>query len=227
MASRRCRGKELRWPLVMGAGVLASMAALFSCAPDSGFNTIRDYDVVATHYDPNTDFKTLRTYAMPDTIVHRRDPEDTSTVGLSREHDQLILALVRDNLEDLGYEEEADPGPNRPDVYVIVSATLTKWLANASEDWWAYWGWYPYWPPSWGPGWGTHYPFPINYFYRTGTLFIDMIDDEVAEGEERVIPILWTASINGIMVDGAQGAEERLTSNIVQAFDQSPYLATY
>lgn len=226
MTGRRPTGPALRWSLIVGAAVLAAMAPLFSCAPDSGFNTLGDYDVIATHYDPNTDFKTLSTYALPDTVVHRRDPEDTSSVNLPREYDQLILTLVRGNLEALGYEEEADPGSNRPDVYVIVSATLTKWLANASEDWWAYWGWYPYWPPTWGPDWGTYYPFPANYFYRTGTLFIDMIDDEVPEGQEQLIPILWTASINGIMAGAPQGAEERLTDNIRQAFDQSPYLAT-
>jgi hypothetical protein len=226
MAGRRSQGPALWWPLILGAGALAAMAPLFSCAPDSGFNTIQDYDVVATHYDPKTDFSSLRTYSMPDTLIHRRDPEDASSVNLSREHDQLVLTLVRDNLEDLGYEEEADPGSNRPDVYVIVSATLTEWLANASEDWWDYWGWYPHWPPSWGPGWGTYYPFPINYFYRAGTVFIDMIDDEVPAGEEQIIPILWTASINGIMLDTSSGAEDRLTANIRQAFDQSPYLAT-
>ena len=81
--------------------------------------------------------------------------------------------------------------------------------------------------PSWGPGWGTWYPFPVDYFYRSGSIFIDMIDEaEIEEGEDPYISVLWTGSINGIMVDTSEGAAERLNANINQAFDQSPYLAT-
>ena len=208
------------------AGALAVLSLLFSCSPDSGFNTVGDYDVVATHYDPRANFKSLSTYAMPDTVIHFRDPDDTSSTDLSREYDGLILGIVRTNLEALGYEEEADPGANPPDVYVIVWVTLSEWLANSSEDWWDLWGWYPHWPTSWGPAWGTWYPFPVEYFYRAGSIFIDMIDEaEIEEGEEPYISVIWTGSVNGIMVDTSAGAAERLSANINQAFDQSPYLA--
>lgn len=227
MTGTRTGRGGLRRPLLMGAGALAALILLFSCSPDAGFNTVSDYDVVATYYDPDADFKSLGTYAMPDTIIHFRDPDDVSSGDLSREHDELILGLVRTNLEALGYEEETDPGSNEADVYVIVWVTLAEWLSSSTENWWDTWDWYLHWPPSWGPGWGTYYPFPIEYFYRAGSIFIDMIDEaEIEEGEEPYVKFIWAGTINGIMVDTSAGAEDRLITNINQAFDQSPYLAT-
>jgi hypothetical protein len=226
MKSTSVRRNGLRMlPLLGGAIVLALF--LLSCEPDSGFNTVADYDVVATFYEPDAVFDTLSTYAMPDTVMHFRDPDDTSSADVSREHDELILGLVRTNLAWLGWQEETDPGDNPPDVFVIVWVTTTEWLHNSSEDWWDLWDWYPHWPDAWGPGWGTFYPHPVEYFYRAGSIFVDMIDEvEIDEGEDPYISVLWTASINGILVDTSEGAQQRLTSNINQAFDQSPYLAT-
>ena len=209
------------------AGLLAAIVLLISCNPDAGFNTVGDYDVVATYYDPDADFDSLATYAMPDTIIHFRDPDGTSSEEVSRDYDELILGLVRTNLEAMGYEEETDPGSHEPDVYVVVWVTLTDWLSTSTEDWWDMWGWYPHWPVHWGPAWGSWYPFPIQYFYRAGAIFIDMVDEAVIEeGEEPYIKFIWVGTVNGIMVDTSLGATERLTTNINQAFDQSPYLAT-
>jgi hypothetical protein len=211
---------------VIGGAVLAALF-LLSCKPDSGFNTVSDYDLVATFYAQDAVFDTLNTYAIPDTVMHFRDPDDTSSDDISREFDGLLLDLVRTNFEALGYEEEADPGSNPPDVFVVVWVTTAEWLQNSSEDWWDMWGWYPHWPPAWGPGWVTLYPHPVEYFYRPGSVFIDMIDDvEIEEGEDPYILVLWAASVNGILIDTSEGARQRLTDNINQAFDQSPYLAT-
>jgi hypothetical protein len=212
--------------LLSAVGLIAALLLLLSCDPDAGFNTVSDYDVVATFYDPDADFDSLSTYAMPDTIIHFRDPEDTSDVEITREYDELVLNLVRTNLEDLGYVEEADPGENEPDVFVIVGVTMAGWLSSSTDEWWDRWGWYLHWPPSWGPAWGTWYPYPVEYYYRAGTIFIDMIDEAVLEeGEEPYIKIIWTGTVNGLMVDTSAGAQERLTDNINQAFYQSPYLA--
>ena len=216
-----------RHPLPAAAGLLAALLLLISCNPDSGFNTVSDYDVVATYYDPDADFAGLTTYTMIDTIIHFRDPNDTSSIDLPRDLDGLVLDLVRTNLEALGYVEKTFPWLEEPDVYIVVWVTMADWLSSSTDEWWDVWGWYPHWPVSWGPAWGTWYPFPIEYYYQAGTVFIDMLDEaEFAEGEEPYIKIIWTGTINGIMVDTSAGAEERLTNNINQAFDQSPYLAT-
>ena len=209
------------------AGLAWALLVLAACSPDSGFNTVSDYDVVATFYDPEARFDSLRTYAMPDTVIHYRDPDVESDEEISREYDGLVLDLVRANLEALGYVEEPNPGSTEPDVYVIVWVTMFDWLSTSPGEWWDIWGWYPHWPPSWGPAWGTWYPYPVEYFYRAGTIFVNMVDEgEFEEGQEPFISVIWTGTVNGIMVDTPGGAQARLTDNINQAFDQSPYLAT-
>ncbi len=209
------------------AGLLVALALLFSCSPDSGFNTVRDYYVVATYYDPDADFASRATYAMPDTIIYFRGPDDTSSAEPPGGRDDLILDLIRTNLAALGYAEERDPGSSEPDVFVAVSVGLVDWLSTSTADWWDRWGWYPHWPISWGPAWGIRYPFPVECFYQAGSIFIDMVDEgEIEEGEEPYIWIVWTGTINGIMADTSADAEERLIESINQAFIQSSYLAT-
>jgi hypothetical protein len=225
MTGNRTGGAGRRRALALGAGALAALILGCSCSPDPGFDTLSDYDVVATHYLPDVDFSALSTYAMPDTIIHFRDPEDDTSADLSRVHDQYILDLVRTNLEALGYTEVEYPGTTATDVFVVVWATPSDWLASSTEQWWGMWEWYL--PPSWGPDWATHYPYPVEYFYRAGSVFIDMVDRaEVEEPEEPYIQVLWTGSINGIMADTSEGAIDRLTTDVNQAFEQSPYLAT-
>lgn len=212
-------------PLAAGA-VMFMALGLTGCESDSGFNTVRDYDLVATFYAPGARFDSLMTYAMPDTVMHLRDPGDTTGTDLTAEFDDLVLELVRSNLDALGYTEATEPGSEPPDVFVVVWATTAEWLSSSSEDWWDLWRWYPHWPGTWGPGVRISYPWPVEYFYRAGSLFIDMVyQGEVDQGEDPYIQVLWTASINGIMADESPGARDRLTAGIEQAFDQSPYLA--
>ena len=225
MSRARTRRRHFLRPLAAGAGVLMALA-LAACEPDSGFNTVRDYDLVATFYATDARFDPPATYAMPDTVMHFHEPGDTSGMDLSREFDDLILELVRSNLDALGYTEETEPASNPPDVFVVVWATTTDWLSNSSQDWWNLWRWYPHWPEAWGPGVEISYPWPVEYFYRAGSLFIEMVDEgEIDEGGDPYVQVLWNASINGIMADTSTSAQDRLTAGIEQAFDQSPYLA--
>ena len=46
-------------------GLIAALVIVPSCTPDSGFNTVSDYDIVATYYAPDTEFDSLETYVMP------------------------------------------------------------------------------------------------------------------------------------------------------------------
>jgi len=218
--------RTARLPLMTALAAGALSALLPCCSPDSGFNTVADYDVVATHFNPETDFGAFNAFALPDTVVHLRAPDGESGADLSRDYDSLIVATIRENIEAMGYryvpEESLDL--HMPDVFVLVSASLAEW-ATGSGDWWERWGWYPHWPGRWGPGWRTYYPYPINYFYRSGTVFIDMFDPQQTDPEAERIFLCWTASINGLMVDMPEGARSRIVKKIDQAFIQSPYLA--
>ncbi len=201
--------KFLLAAFVLGIGLALILSA---CAPDSGFNTVADYDVVVTLYDESFNFTTVETYFLPDTIIHLGEEGDDN---LSRIYDDFILNLVRENIEALGYVE-ADTNVTDPDVYFLIDASSTDYVG------WSYW--YDYW--YWYPGWGGSYPYYPpggwypSYTFTTGSMFIRMFYEEDVDSDR----IVWTAALNGLLGDTSTGLTSRLTNNINQAFDQSPYL---
>ncbi len=219
--SRRERALRFR-PPVLALTVVGALLLLWSCTPDSGFNTASDYDVVVTHYDPDVDFQTYKTYYLADSVAYLKDPEDTSTIIRDPEIDELILATVDENLRAYGYQPmtEQDEG-NPPDLYVPVSLTTTKWLGM----YYPYYPpgyWYPWYPGYW-PGYPGYYP-PVVYEYTTGTVFFDLWDFKNPQSETETFPILWTATINGLISGDRTTGEKRIVDNINQAFKQSTYL---
>ena len=66
--------------------------------------------------------------------------------------------------------------------------------------------------------------FPIYIEYATGTLFITMVDPENTDTEEETIAVTWLAAINGLLSGSSLDMAQRITDNIDQAFQQSPYL---
>ncbi len=225
------RSLSLRRARVAGATflVFAMALALNSCGLDSGFNSVADFDVVVTIYDDEADFGALQTYAMPDSVAHLEFIEGRSGDGarVTRTYDQAILDEVAGNLEAAGYVREDDPETNGADFVVLVSVTSTDWLLWSSYGWYDYWGWYPGWD-YWGgyPGYGYGYPpcygcATVNEF-STGSVIIDMLD--VANADEEIMPIIWTAGINGLLEGTTSSIERRIVDNIEQAFEQSPYL---
>jgi hypothetical protein len=214
-------------------GVVAVAAAAFalsSCGLDSGFNSVADFDVVITVYDDTADFGALNTYAMPDSVAHldvlaaRGDD-----ARVSRAYDRVILDEVASNLEAAGYEREESPEENGADFVVLVSVTSTDWEVWASYGWYDYWGWYGGWD-YWGgyPGYGYYYP-PCYECgtvteFSTGSIIIDMLDVNNADEQNEIMPIIWTAGINGLLEGTVSSVSDRIVDNVEQAFAQSPYL---
>jgi len=197
---------------------------VMSCAPDTGFNTKADFDVVVTLYDTNVNFGAITTFDLPDSIVHLGD--QGSSDDISRAFDRLILDEVKAGLIAAGYTEEPDPGTSTPDVVVLVSAASSEWTAYVSYPGDPYWGWYPYWPP-YGPGWGTGYPYyggVYSYDFTTGSIIIDMIDTGNFSLGDKDARSVWAAGINGVVGDTNASTKARIKSNIAQVFDQSGYL---
>ncbi|UCC73848.1 MAG: DUF4136 domain-containing protein [Gemmatimonadota bacterium] len=215
-------------PSVLVLALALALAA--GCYPGT-VTDVQQLDLVGTLWDANADWGTFQTYVMPDTVIHLVG-EDQDMLPVRRDLDQDILDLVRANIEDYGYVLEPDPETNPPDVVFLVSVTASEnWYGWIGYPWWDYWGWWPgwgYYPPGWGPGWGWGYPCCGNIVvggYTTGTLFVDMVDANNADIEEEIVPILWTAAMNGLVVDATTAAAlSRLTTGINQAFAQSPYL---
>jgi hypothetical protein len=177
---------------------------LVSCYPGDAL-TPADTDVIATFFNPNADFSTKMTYAIPDSVA--RIDENGNPISDPGQFDQQIINGIKENLQQLGYTEEQNPA--NADVLVVAFVTTTTWASGGCYSWWYGW-WYPY------PGWC----YPVVYTYSTGTVLIAMADPQNQESSDA----LWVAGINGILEDTSSGISTRINNNIDQAFKQSPYL---
>ena len=106
---------------ILSLGII--ICSLGSCYPDSKDLTIDDLDVALSFYDDQTNFDNFTTYSMPDSVVVLDELSNQTGTG---KFDDQILASVRSNIEALGYQEEADPENNAPDVLVLVSKVINN-----------------------------------------------------------------------------------------------------
>ncbi len=189
------------------------MINLTSCYTDYGL-TSADYDIVLTKYVKTTDFQSLKTFSLVDSVFHiTGDEDEPDSELLSRQYDRLIISTIRTNMLDLGYTEIVDPtDQNKPAVVIAIQALGTQ------VDQYYTGGYYPGW--GWGGYWGGYYPpYVGKTTYYVGTIYIDYFD--VAASEINLVAP-WYATINGLLNVG--GTESRITNSINQAFNQSPYL---
>ena len=214
---------------LLGVTGLFISAFFTSCYPGDDVS-YSDLDLVITAHDQDMDFNQLNSYYLFDSVVHIIDTlDEESNVEISRQFDGMILNLVKQNMNDYGYDLVEDPQNNPPDVALTVSSMATKntyvyyyypyyywgwgWGYYKST---AYYGWGWYYPPYWGGGYVTS--------YTIGTLIMNMHDVRDATPETDSIPTIWTGDINGLLGSSASTTESRLNYNINKAFEQSPYL---
>jgi len=203
-----------------------SVAGLLSgCYPDK-IDYVDEYDVAGTMYDEKADFSSYTTFHVLDTVMHMtEDGEDDPNI--SREYDEFILQLIRDNMSDKGYTEMETPDSlTVPDLEILVQVMSTDFYSYFSY-WYDYWSWYPGWD-WWYPGyaWYPSYPwYPGGGYYNsytTGSLIMELLDTEVS-GEENP-GIVWMGIVDGLLVKNTSTARARLEKQINQTFIQSPYL---
>jgi len=182
-----------------------TLVTLQSCYPGEEL-TYEDTDIVATFYDNATDFSTLLTYAMPDSVIHVAD-SSLATGNVNRTYDQQILNEIEENLQRMGFTEAASP--DVADIHVAALATTTTWVSGGCYGgYWSYW--YPYY--SWC--------YPVYYTYTIGTIIIVMAQPD-KPGDNKGV---WVAGLNGLLSDAYTNTSSRINKNIDQAFNQSPYL---
>jgi hypothetical protein len=206
------------------AGSLAALILiplfLSSCYPDYGMST-SDYDIIVTRYDKDVNFKSFKTYAMPDSVFHifPKDEDDT----INRDYDKEVIARVKDNMDKLGYEHDVPADSDhvtKETVVVIISATNSTYQGYSYYPGWGYPGW------GWGyPGWGYYPGWAVPYQYSTGTIIVEMYDGSRFDEETEIAPIIWVGGINGLTSGSSPSSiKSRIISSIDQAFNQSPYL---
>jgi hypothetical protein len=182
-------------------GSLLLAVLLFTgCYPETP-DYIEEYDLIYTDRSPTFDFQAANTYALPDSVVLITGNLDDGELPemVNAQYGDLIIQQIRDNMDSRGWTEVAATA--EPDVVIL------------------YWGWYY---PYYGYGYGGYYP-TYATSYETGTLFMQMNDPSDISGTGSV-PIVWMGVINGL-VEGSQASiNERVLTDIDQAFAQSEYL---
>jgi hypothetical protein len=210
---------QMNWLIILVVGISA-MFFLWSCYPDSGLNSVGDYDLVITQYDPDQDFSEFVNFVMPDSIIHIVDEDQDDDI--SREYDEQILERIADNMSGLGYTEIDTSDAQTADVILLVSVTTTDWKGYSYYPgyggWWGWWG-YPSYP------WYPYYPgYAVPYNFTTGSILIEWIDVDDYDPVDDTLPVRWGAVVNGLLDDTESNIRVRLNRDIDQAFNQSPYL---
>ena len=202
-----------------------AFALLTGCYPDK-IDYVDEYDIAATAYDEEADFSSYTTFHLLDTIIHLTDDGEDDP-NFTREHDEFILDLIRDNMLAKGYTEMESPDSlNMPDLMLFTEALSSDYYQYWGY-YWDYWGWYGGWG-YWYPGypWYPSYPWYPGYVtsYSTGTLMIEIADMTDYDPEDRTIGMKWLGIIDGLLVTNSTSTRQRIEKQINQLFEQSDYL---
>jgi hypothetical protein len=215
--------------------VLALLCALGAPACGPQPFAAAEIDVIATRLGAGSDFGGLVTFAMPRDVVDLCDelaeipPGGVAGAGglgggssiddyetcrpPDHSQDAAILEQVRFQLEALGYQEvESDADPDFAVVIGLVAQTeLRVWegvpWCDAHELF----------TGCWKPDYEYPYRVPL------GALMVDFVLPEPSM-DQREFVSTWTAVLAGLGLPDAAD-EDRVTTAIATAFEQSPYLA--
>jgi hypothetical protein len=210
--------------LCVGALIVAAWVGA-GCYPGE-IDSASQTDVVLTFHAPNANFTANQTLAMPDSIV---DVGVAAGAGSTFDHqyDAQILAKIKTEFEAQGYTFPTNPAGT--DAVVVVSGiTVDNYQAWSGYPWYPYWGWWPYWPAGYGAGSNWYYPWTpvVVTSYKSGTLFINLVDPDVPPASAGDLASIWGAALNGMLEGTNTEILSRIGNNIQQAFIQSPYLKT-
>ena len=213
---------RIRIPHGLEVGVLATLAAvliLAGCYPGSP-SSLDEVGLVVTHRNPEGTHTGLLTYAMIDTVVELKNPDESSSEPLDRQYDQVILESLQEQLANAGFRR-VDYEQVRPDAWVRVG--------SVQSDVWIYWQNWGYWGGYWGPGYRPPYSPSIGVAnFKQGPVTWELLDlrgipEPIPPDPEPVVN--WLAGINGAIQGGSASTNENsIRSGIQQAFVQSPYI---
>ena len=204
---------------------LLILPALSGCYPE-GAEYTDELDIVYTNYYDQFPFNSKQTYAIPDSVIkitgdNFEDPDgDNKPTFVPASYAVPILAQINQNMAANGWQRVNKN--NNPDVVFLVSTMTTTNLYYYYD--WYYWDW---WYTGWAPWWGWYYPgyYPPVYVegYRSGSVFMQIIDSKAAPQADNV-SVVWSGIINGLAEGTTTDIVGRLQTGIDRAFAQSPYL---
>ncbi len=207
----------------------ACLWLLQSCYP-GGAETINELDLVATSYDQNYDFAKVRTYVLPDSVVHIKDQYGRDLINPA--FDEYVLREIANQMEVRGFVrlDSANSANQKADVVVLAAvSSSTNVNVSSAGGLWDSWGWYSGWGSyGVGPGYGYGYPGYYNPVvvtsYKEGSMIIQMVDPNQASPGNKTVPTVWVASFSGLLEGSQSSILDRIRGSIQRAFTQSPYL---
>lgn len=202
--------------------VVLFAVATWSCQTEPDSEMLIDQMVVSTNFDPEADFSSYTTFAIPsDTIgFQSNSSSDTIITASNSDFPRPVLSAIRNNIEQLGYtrvgrNEDPDIGVN-----VMVVNDYNVFQDIVYPNYYGYPGSY-YYPGYYGYGSYYSYPYVNTYAYNTGVLIVEMVDLRNRTPDNKV-KVVWDAYMGDVYstIDRIRQSTEAID----QAFLQSPYL---
>lgn len=167
------------------------------------------------------DYSKFTTFHIADEVlvVSGNGKEESSTSSNSL----ALVNEVKNMMTSRGYTYEADKETADLGLQLTYMEETTRYLNYVSDPYW----WLDY-PGYWGAGyWGNYggwyHPYPVTYTYSTTSLVLDMVDRLAEAGENKKLPVIWSAFIGG-ETGYANRDAQKLKMGINQAFAQSEYI---
>ena len=189
---------------------------IVSCQKDPDTDNLDGSYLVYTNYDTDTDFKSINSFYVIDSILIIDNSEKSNYWNNS--NSQKIVNAFEAQLATAGYEpaesiEEADA------VLQLSYINNTYYFTSYSQGPW--WNSYPgYW--NWG-NWGWYYPYSFSYSYSTGSIIGELVNTNAPTPLDDKLTVVWNTYICGLL-NGNNLSMSRTMEAISQAFNQSPYL---
>ncbi len=196
---------------------------------------VSDYDTVSTERDPNADFSSYTTYALPDKIPFIDDNTTAASYldEVNPSAAQIIRSEVRSNMNNRGYTEVVPD--STVDLLFNIGALNTTNQGVYIDDCGYYddpfyWDWYPGW--GWDASWSwDYYPcYGNTYFtYQNGSLTLDLVDVKKSivsdcDNNNCSLSVAWQGVLTGLLDGNSATLNQRIKDGIDEAFDKSPYL---
>lgn len=187
-----------------------------SCQKDPDTDNLDGSYLVYTNYDTDTDFKSINSFYVIDSILIIDNSEKSTYWNNS--NSQKIVNAFEAQLATAGYEpaesiEEADA------VLQLSYINNTYYFTSYGQGPW--WNSYPgYW--NWG-NWGWYYPYSFSYSYSTGSIIGELVNTNAPTPLDDKLTVVWNTYICGLL-NGNNLSMSRTMEAISQAFNQSPYL---
>jgi len=191
----------------------------YGCLKSPDYDQLSSEFVVATNTDSLTNFSTLKTYYISDSVTYIQSGNDSI---IKDANSQKLVDAVKANMSARGFTFV--PKSSKPNIGVMMGIAKNTYVGVIYSGWWdAYAGWWDPW--YWGWYYPYYYPWSIAYTVTTGTVIVTMADlkSPAITGNLRIV---WTGFMGGAVGDNLATNVDRGVNSINQAFAQSPLVKT-